>query len=133
MRVFAFTLEDYEDIVEKCPECNWDTSIGYVIAKSKIEAENMLKNERFLCGSCLAEEIAMGDYVVAEKFNPDDYPDLIFTQWLDKEDVEWYLGEKITDEEFQELKDRLESEEIADDCTEVITDRIREIYEEMKD
>lgn len=125
MRVFKFGFPEEKE----CPECNWDTSVGYVIARTKREAE---EKEDFLCGNCLADILTGENYIVSKWFDPDDYPNLIFVQWLDKKDVEYYLGKKITDEEFQEIKEAIKDSDIADTCSEVIADQIRDIYESIE-
>lgn len=127
MKVFAFEVED------KCPMCNWDTSHGYVIAKNEEEAKQKLKEEGFSCGSCLAEKIACEEYVVTEKeFNPDDYPDVYFPNWFEKEHFEMFVGRELADEEFEKIKEGLLDTDLANEVTEITREFVKDIiYEKV--
>lgn len=89
----------------KCPSCNYETFIGF-------EFEN---SDDVYCGNCIADIIA-DEFIVAKKdFNPDDYPDVYFPNWYNKEYLEDTIGRQLTNEEFQEVKKELQNSNFADE------------------
>lgn len=64
-------------------------------------------------------------------FNPNDYPDIYFPNWFYKEYFEIVLGEKISDEKFQEIKQKLDKTGLADEISELVDRYLYEVlYEE---
>ena len=71
MRLYAFGLDDLEKIADitddgvKCPSCGWRTTVLYVIAESRDEAEKMIREgDAGICGGCMAELLTTENYKV---------------------------------------------------------------------
>lgn len=128
MRVYAFLLEDYLRGEQKCPECNWEVEVGYVLARNENEAKEELKERNFLCGNCMIDLIKKRGYIVSGEFDSDDYPDMYFPNWFTKDHFELFLGKSLTDEEFYQLKESLESDSsIADRISEIVREYLEDL------
>jgi len=75
MKMFVFTADELEkagvegavDGEVKCGGCNWRVSRLFVLADNRDEALQMIKNgEAGLCGECMAEMLAEGDYEISK-------------------------------------------------------------------
>lgn len=73
MKMFRFSteeLEEYEDDdgkinFGKCGKCNWEISFCYVLADSHEGAiQELIANKRGLCGECISDLLAEGNYYV---------------------------------------------------------------------
>ena len=68
------------------------------------------------------------------KFNPDDFPEIFFANWFEKEHFEWFLGKELTDKEFQELKKMMADDPIiADAVSEIIREHLESYYRLLKE
>lgn len=84
MKLYAFSVEDIYDYLDKnleshefdgkCGYCNWDTERFYVLADSKEEAleiiRQIVENEGSpLCGTCICDMLSEENYIIAPKDN----------------------------------------------------------------
>ncbi len=64
-----------------------------------------------------------------KEFNPNNYPNIFFANWFEKEHFEWFLGKELTNDEFQEIKKQMEDDLIiADKVSEIVQDYIESYY-----
>lgn len=122
------------DVEKRCCGCNWDTTVGFLIAENEKTAEEDFKNNDWMCAECLMDEIVNQNLPIGKYFCPEDFKDCIFIQWYDKEDISYFLKKKITDDEFSQLKEEVETTlTLPDSLSEDIQDQIKVMYESLKE
>lgn len=63
------------------------------------------------------------------EFSPSNYPDIYFPNWFDRENIENYMGRKITNWEWTRLR---ESDGQADYISEVVSEYVRDFLGRAK-
>ncbi len=116
-KVFRFGKE------ATCPECGSETSLAYVFAEDRKEAEELLKGDYFYCGSCLADMV-MGLPICVGRCFPST---TCVPNFFERDHLEEILPTlKYRSDRFvAELVERIERE-LADEVSELFHRHIKE-------